>query len=176
MGCLEEMVKPGLRWLTVASGALLVLGGLGSCISLDPFDIFDGMFNFLFGLLILGAVYNIERILKQAAFLKTFWGRGLLFVYLGVPLLKAVFTEEWDALSDDPGTPCNKAADSTGLISANQSAIFEAVVGASLTVDGVLNLSMSWSKESPGAKDKATSASASGLASALINSAPAPGV
>lgn len=176
MGCLEETIKPGLKWLTVASGALLVLGGLGSCVSLDPFDIFDGMFNFLFGLLILGAVYNIERILKQAAFLKTFWGRGLFFVYLGVPLLKAVVTEEWDKFSDDPATPCNTGAESTGLISANQSAIFEAVVGASLTINGVLNLSMSWSKESPGAKATATSASASGLASALITSSSAPGV
>ena len=142
-----------MRWLTIASGVLLVLGGLGSCITLNPFDIFHGLFNFLFGLLILGAVFEIEKILKQAAFLKTFWGRGLLFVYLGVPLLKEFLTTEWDYFSDSPA-PSDTDADSTGPISANQSAIFEAVVGASLTVNGVLNLSMACSKESPGPKDK----------------------
>ena len=49
MPCVDEVVKPGLHWLTVASGGLLALGGIGSCVSLDPFDIFDGVFNFLFG-------------------------------------------------------------------------------------------------------------------------------
>ncbi len=165
-------MKPGLRWLTIASGVLLVLGGLGSCISFDPFTIFDGLFNFLFGLLILGAVFEIERILKQVAFLKTFWGRGLLFVYLGVPLLKQFLTTEWDKFSDDPAVPCDTGADSTGPVSANQSAIFEAVVGASLTVNGMLNLSMACSKESPGTKKGDASSSPGGLASALMVSTP----
>jgi hypothetical protein len=173
MPCLQDTVKPGLRWLTIASGALLMLGGLGTCISIDPFDIFHGVFNFLFGLLILGAVFEIEKILKQVAFLKTFWGRGLLFVYLGIPLLKQFFATEWDKFSDDQAQPCDTDADSTGPISATQSAIFEAIVGASLTVNGILNLSMACSNESPGAKDKDDSSSPGGLASALM-STPAP--
>ena len=127
----------------------------------------------LFGLLILGAVFEIEKILKQAAFLKTFWGRGLLFVYLGIPLLKEFLTTEWDKF-EDPAVPCDTDADSTSPISANQRAIFEAIVGASLTVNGILNLSMACSKESPGAKDKNGSSSPGGLASALMMTTPAP--
>lgn len=100
MPCVEDVLKPGLRWLTIASGVLLSVGGVSNCVTLDPFTcapsvprcvaatccslltgrhvrrMFTGLFNFIFGLMIIGAIFNVEKILKQVAFLKHYWGRG----------------------------------------------------------------------------------------------------
>ena len=127
--------------------------------------------------MILGAVFEIEMILKQVAFLRTFWGRGLLFVYLGVPLLKAVVVKEYHELSDDaPAAPASSpdGANPSAMMSSDQSAIFEAIVGASLTVNGMLNLSMACSSETPGSKKDEGASAAAGLASALMMDTPAP--
>ena len=53
-------------------------------------------------------------------------------------------------------------------------AIFEAIVGASLTVNGMLNLSMACSSETPGSKKDKGASAAAGLASALMMDTPAP--
>lgn len=134
MGCEESSAylrDVVLKWLTVGSGALLTLGGVGNCFTLNPFTMFQGVFNFIFGLMIIGSVYEVERILKHVAFLKFMWGRGLFFLYLGVPLLEALVTK---IMGDDDGT----ADDASGL--GQQEAVFEAVVGVTLTVNALLNL------------------------------------
>jgi hypothetical protein len=43
------------------------------------------VFSLIFGVLIVGAECDVEAILKQVAILKKFWGKGLFFLYLGVP-------------------------------------------------------------------------------------------
>lgn len=125
--------------------------------------------------MILGAVFEIEMILKQVAFLRTFWGRGLLFVYLGVPLLKAVVVKEYHDF-ESPAAPASSpdGANPSAMMSSDQSAIFEAIVGASLTVNGMLNLSMACSSETPGSKKDKGASAAAGLASALMMDTPAP--
>eukprot|EP01052_Picozoa_sp_SAG31_P041328 SAG31_NODE_6238_length_2107_cov_1.871016_1_plen_63_part_00 len=55
---------------------------------IEPFAIFNGAFACLFGLMIIGAQFELEVILKEVAFMKRYWGKGIFFMYLGIPLLK----------------------------------------------------------------------------------------
>lgn len=121
MGC-GDVMTPVLYWATLASGGLLGLGGVMTALTLDPFGIFNGIFSLLFGMMIIGAQLNIEFILSQVAFLKRFWGKGVFFLYVGIPMLKAM----WNSI-DTPD-------------SGDHAVLIEAVVGVALTVNGLIHL------------------------------------
>ena len=61
MGC-GDVMTPVLYWATLASGGLLGLGGVTTALTLDPFDIFNGIFSLLFGMMIIGARAHTRRL------------------------------------------------------------------------------------------------------------------
>ena len=131
---LSDAVAPTLKWLTVASGGLYTLGGIFTSLSFSPFDMFNGIFAFLFGLIIIGAQFNVEFILKQVAFIKTFWGKGVFFLYLGVPLLEIAISAATTNENDSSST----VDDQNPL--AGHKELINMIVGVSLTANGLLNL------------------------------------
>ena len=61
-------------------------------ISIDPLEWIQGAYSIVFGIFIVGAEFNIERIIKYMAFLRGFLGKGAFFIYyiyLGLPLVQA---------------------------------------------------------------------------------------
>ena len=52
------------------------LGGLVTIVSISPFKWLTGAYQVAFGVMIVGAEFNIERVLKYMAFLRGFLGKG----------------------------------------------------------------------------------------------------
>ena len=52
------------------------LGGLLVMIAISPLKWISGAYQVAFGVMIVGAEFNIERILKYMAFLRGFLGKG----------------------------------------------------------------------------------------------------
>eukprot|EP01048_Picozoa_sp_COSAG05_P019095 COSAG05_NODE_2918_length_2511_cov_2.004146_2_plen_174_part_00 len=133
----SKMVAPTLKWLTVGSGALLCISGIGTAITVVPFDIFTGIFNFLFGMIIVGAQFEVEFILKEVAFIKRYWGRGIFFLYLGIPLLRYALPS-WLGGQEIPAADSNEPANTNPM--AKHAEFIDGIVGGSLTANGLLNL------------------------------------
>jgi hypothetical protein len=91
MGCRDTLQKiaPLMRWLSIVCGVLLSLGGVLTMLSIDPLEWIQGAYSIVFGIFIVGAEFNIERIIKYMAFLRGFLGKGAFFIYLGLPLVQA---------------------------------------------------------------------------------------
>lgn len=141
MGCVDQLV-PIVHWCTIVSGVLLTVGGVGMMITVIPLNLFHGVFNVLFGVLICGAELNVETIVKEVAVLKRFWGKGLFFLYLGVPSLITLASSD-DGAPDDAGTD-------EGL--AGHAELVQALVGIVLTLNGCMQFIWSCTVRHPAAK------------------------
>eukprot|EP01052_Picozoa_sp_SAG31_P033202 SAG31_NODE_3722_length_3949_cov_7.490130_3_plen_112_part_00 len=60
------------------------LGGLLIMIDISPLKWISGAYQVAFGVMIVGAEFNIERILKYMAFLRGFLGKGSQLVHASV--------------------------------------------------------------------------------------------
>eukprot|EP01051_Picozoa_sp_SAG22_P009572 SAG22_NODE_806_length_7087_cov_11.682885_2_plen_144_part_00 len=130
------------------------LGGLLTMISFNPFHWLTGAYSVAFGVMIVGAEFNIERVLKYMAFLRGFLGKGAFFLYLGLPLVQSGWQGACGYLPLVPdfacdskaagGAPAGGGGSSNTIFTAENTTFILFFVGLVLVINGVINICFSF--------------------------------
>jgi hypothetical protein len=95
--CLAH-TAPYMRTLSAVCGVLMMLSGFFTALTIDPFEIIQGGFHGVFGLLIVGCELDVEVIIKQAPCLRSFFWKGAFFFYVGAPLVQSFWSSAFHML------------------------------------------------------------------------------